>query len=464
MTSVSDRSDSTQPGGPLSGPSRRRSHGGDHRRRWYLLDNTARLFPSIVSPQFPATFRIAAVLDHPINLESLTQALSDTWERIPYFQVRLRRGVFWHYLEECTASPPELDDIVPCTRYPRYRSDVPLARVYTRGRRIAVEASHVLTDGTGALEFLRTLLVAYVARRRSPDTGPPPRDRLFAEARELGIRVPGDAPSPGEAEYASRRFYERRLPYPDEFSPAWHLDGPRLPEGHYHVTTLRYPVADLRNVAQHMGIGLTDLVLAVYVDALQRHYHATQPRRRHRRPIRILIPVNMRPHTPSETMRNFFVYVMVELDQRLGIYSLEEIAHSVHHRLRAELDSRSLRRQITRNVRAERNVFIRIIPIVFKDMILRTVHRLQGEQVNTASFSNLGRVALPGAVADRVVALDFVPPPSPITGVNMTMISTGETAGITFGSTRVSHEIERMVAETFRRLGLRGVLRTNWDR
>ena len=439
---------------------------GEYRRRWYLLDNIARLFPPIVSPRYTTLFRVSARLTTPVISEALSRALALAWRRFPQFQVHLRRGVFWHYLEACDPGPPEADLGMPCTEFPRYRRERPLLRVLVRGRRIAVETTHILTDGTGALEFLRALLVAYAleagATHREGEAVVPHDEALVSDARHLGVAVPGDPLAPEEEEYASRRFYERRLPHPVEYSPAWHLPGPRLRAGVYHVTTVRYETAALRERARSLEVSLTDFLLAVFILSLQEAYAAAAEPRRHRRPIRIMVPVNMRPHTGSRTMRNFFVVVLVEVDQRLGTYSLDEIARKVHHQLRAELDPRGLRRQITRNVRAERSAVIRVMPVFIKDVILQVAHHLQGERVNTASFSNLGQVGLPAGVAGMVESFDFLPPPSASTGVNMTVISSGTVASISFGSSLRDHDVERRVIETLSGLGLPGTLRTNW--
>lgn len=399
----------------------------------------------------------------PVNLRSLQTALNATWERFPEFQVHLRRGVFWHYLEECASGAPKPDNGMPCTEVPRYDSNEPLLTIYIRKRRIAVETTHILTDGTGALEFLRSLLVAYEVQQRGGRESVEGA-RIMSEAREAEIPIPGEPPREAELEYASRRYYERRLPHPQEFSRAWHVDGRRLAAGVYHVTSLLYPTETLREIARGFRAGLTDLLLGVCIHALAERYHAVLRPKRRRRPIRILIPVNMRPHTGSRTMRNFFVFVMVELDQRLGRYSLDEIITKVHHQLRSELDPRSLRRQITRNVRAERNPLIRVSPVFAKDIVLRIVHRLRGEAVNTASFSNLGSVDFPDSMRPGVERLEFLPPPSVETGVNMTMISCGGKTTVTFGSTRQEHDIERRIAQTLHRLGADGVVRTNWRR
>ncbi len=431
---------------------------GEYRRRWYPLDNTARIFPPILSKRFTTLFRISVLLTSAVRVGALQRALERTWDRIPIFRVHVRRGIFWHYLEECPPGVVKGDGGTPCMDRPRFGDRQPLVTVRARGRRIAVEASHIVTDGVGALQFLKTLIVAY--HQEIANTTP----RLPSEARGLGILVPGDSADPREGEYASRRFFRRRLPDPVEYRPAWHVGGVRLPVGSYRVTVARYPVAVLKDIARRFNVTITDLLLAVFIQALQRCYHAATLPRRRRRPIRVFVPVDMRPSTNSKTVRNFFVYALVEIDQRLGRYELDEIARNVHHQLRAKLDPRGLRRQISRNVRAERNIFIRIIPMVIKDLILTVAHRLQGEAANTASFSNLGRVDLPSETASLVDSFDFLPPPSPITGVNMTLISTGDTASVSFGSVRAQQDVECRVVESLSRLGARGILRTNWRR
>ena len=224
---------------------------------------------------------------------------------------------------------------------------------------------------------------------------------------------------------------------------------------------MRYPTAALREVARSSNVSLTDLGVALYAEALQERYFSRWRRRRERRPIRILVPVDMRPHTGLKTVRNFFVFVLVELDQRLGSYSFAEILRKVHFQLRAELDPRTLKKQIIRNVRAERNWFNRIIPVFAKDWVLRRVHRVQGEATNTGSFSNLGSVPLPASLSPHVKTMDFVPPPSTITGINVTMISYGEKTAFTFGSVREDTGIERFFCSRLASFGLTGELVSN---
>ncbi|WP_018525814.1 hypothetical protein [Alkalispirochaeta alkalica] len=424
---------------------------GEHSLRWYPLDTTAIIFPPALSARFTTVFRISARLKEPVDLPVLERVTAELYRRAPYFCVRLRQGFFWYYLEECPPSGVLRDDGFPCMDLPRRGSARPLLVIRARGNRVALEVSHVLTDGRGALLFLRTLLEMYTALGRGDSPG-----------EVADILRPGE-PESWETRYASRLFYRPGQPLPPSYAPAWHVPGPLLGQGRYHVTTGRYPLEPLRERARAMGVSMTDLFLALFIYALQLCYRQEPRPRRHRRPLRILVPVDMRPGTGLQTMRNFFVYAMVELDQRLGIYQLDEIARNVHHQLRAQLDPRSLRKQVARNVAARRNWFNRSIPVFLKDLILRGVYRFQGEAVNTASFSNLGEVSLSREGGDRVLDLDFIAPPSAVTGPNMTLVSFRGTVSVSFGSLRRDPRVEKIFFQTLASLGIQGDLVTNWS-
>ncbi|SIQ39877.1 hypothetical protein SAMN05920897_10863 [Alkalispirochaeta americana] len=439
---------------------------GEHSLRWYPLDTTAIIFPPALSSRFTTVFRISARLEEPVDLASLEQATAALYRRAPYFCVRLRQGLFWYYLEECPPAGVLRDDGFPCMDFPKRGGARPLIVVRARGCRIAVEVSHVLTDGRGALLFLRTLLEMYSAvLRGEPFDGASQLDseRSGEDRHPPGV---GDILRPGEPEswetrYASRLFYRPGQPHPPSYSLAWHVPGPLLARGRYRVTTGRYPLERVKEIARGMGVSVTDLFLALFMYAFQICYHREHQPRRHRRPLRILVPVDMRPGTGLRTMRNFFVYAMVELDQRLGVYQVDEIARNVHHQLRAQLDPRSLRKQVARNVAARKNWFNRSIPVFLKDLILRGVYRFQGEAVNTASFSNLGEVSLSRETAGKVLDFDFLPPPSAVTGPNMTLVSFRGIVSVSFGSLRRDPVVERSFFQTLASLGIQGDLITN---
>jgi len=58
--------------------------------------------------------------------------------------------------------------------------------------------------------------------------------------------------------------------------------------------------------------------------------------------------------------------------------------------MRMQVDRRELDRQIARNVRAERNLLVRTLPLFLKDMMLSYVRRRFGESPYSGVLTNLG--------------------------------------------------------------------------
>ena len=71
-----------------------------------------------MNSRHPTVFRVAAVLEDPVDPEILQKAVDQTIGRFPAFRVRLRAGLFWHYLEEQPAPLAiEKEDVFPCRRF-----------------------------------------------------------------------------------------------------------------------------------------------------------------------------------------------------------------------------------------------------------------------------------------------------------------------------------------------------------
>jgi len=72
---------------------------------WYRLDNAARVFAALASRRTTTVYRVAVALRAPVDAAVLQDALDALMPRFPYFRVRLRKGLFWHYLEEIPGAP-----------------------------------------------------------------------------------------------------------------------------------------------------------------------------------------------------------------------------------------------------------------------------------------------------------------------------------------------------------------------
>ena len=383
---------------------------------WYRLDNAARIYPAIVGPRLTTVFRLAVTMHQPVDRERLRMALDAVCRRYPYYQVRLRFGLFWPYLEEVSQSPAIQDErLCPCRPPRRFVDGGLLFRVLMYGRRISVEFSHILTDGSGGLAFLTALLTAY----SRPD-----------DWMEL-IELPAH-PDPEETEDSYLRYFQKNIPPAVRRSRAFKAQGLLLPPSQQHVTTGRIPVSVLKSIVKAQGVSMTEWLAAAYLYVLQ-DVMMSQPRYTWR-PIRLMIPVNLRNAYPSISMRNFFLTLLPEIDPRLGRHDFEECLKAVYHFMRSMNDPKFINRQLTRNVSTERNPFARYAPLIIKAPIGRMIYNRAATGEHSGVFTNLGIANLPDELMEQVAHFDFIPNPNPLTRINVGVISHGDTMSVTFGS------------------------------
>ncbi len=66
--------------------------------KWYKLDNAAKIYPAISSPSKSSVFRVAVLLKSDVDPAILQEALSVTLPRFPTLAVKMKKGLFWYFL------------------------------------------------------------------------------------------------------------------------------------------------------------------------------------------------------------------------------------------------------------------------------------------------------------------------------------------------------------------------------
>ena len=84
--------------------------------QWYRLDNAGILYSALQREEYSAIYRFSALMTEPVRPAALQNAIDRVLPRFPSFAVRIRRGLFWYYLEPNTAPGPFLkaDVANPC--------------------------------------------------------------------------------------------------------------------------------------------------------------------------------------------------------------------------------------------------------------------------------------------------------------------------------------------------------------
>ena len=394
---------------------------------WYKLDNAAKLFPAVVNSERSSVFRISAILNSPVKYTTLVKAVESIKDRFPYYNVHLKKGFFWYYLEEYQSKTViEPDFNIPNQSFNLKRNK--LYRILVYKNRISVEFLHILTDGTGALEYLKTLITSYFHILGMKSTN--------CE----NILNPDEKPHPEEAEDAYNRFFKKNIPVIPILKKAYHLPFKLNTKPRYRVTNALIPTKSILQEAKKYEVSLTVYLAALYLFSLQKIAH-----QHHKKGImRLQIPVNLRNIYPSKTMRNFALFVTPEIDLRLGEYSFEEIIKIVYHHLQLKTDKKLIDKNITRNVRNEKYFIVRMLPLFIKNIILYIMYHIRGTNQYSGVLTNLGRVNLPESISENIDHFDFTPPP-PNTDVkiNTGVISINNSLVISFGSVCKSKMLEQ---------------------
>ena len=391
---------------------------------WYRLDNAGKLYPSLTGSRRTTVFRISADLSAPIHVGRLQEALDRLMPRFPYYKVHLKRGIFWYSLESTSHEPGvERDSRYPCMRYPLKQRGIFLFRVRSWRNRVAVEMSHVLSDGTGGLIFFKSLIAEYLHLSGVPrlDCGDLP--------------IPGETPRPGEDEDAFRIYGNPALPSPAGLEKAFRLPLSLERAGLYRVTTGIMPAEVLKSRAREYGSSVSEFLTAVILDAFIRMI-ADMPegvRNKVIAPVRINVPVNLRRFWDTPTMRNFFVSIEPEIDPRLGEWSFEEILERTRSYMAIETDKRHLAARMARNVRGERNPMARLLPLTVKDLFLPRLYSALASNIYSSGLSNLGRVEMPGHLRSYVRRFDFIPPPAMDEKIKAAVIGWDDKVHMSFG-------------------------------
>ena len=369
----------------------------ENKLRWVKLDNAAKIYPAAQRQNWSNVFRLSATLTEPVDKQVLAGALDVTVRRFPSIAARLRRGLFWYYLQELEHAPTILkESCCPLLAMGRKETRRCALRVIVYQNRIAVEFFHSLTDGTGGLIFLKTLLAEYIQQKYG----------VYIPAKQ-GVLGRLDEPKEAELEDSFPK-YAGPVNASRQEHDAWRLSGTPTQENFKIITCFTLSVEKALEKAKEYKVTLTTFLCAALMMALQEMQRQQQPDIARRKFIRVLLPVNLRKIFPSSSLRNFAMYTTPEIDPRLGYYDFNQICQAVRHRMGLDITPQQMGTKIAVNVSTEKLMAVKIIPLFLKNLIMKAVFSAVGERKSCLSMSNLGAVELPEEMLPYVQRFDFI--------------------------------------------------------
>lgn len=418
--------------------------------QWTRLDNAAKIFPPTTGKRDTKVFRLACELKEEINPEILQEALRLTILEFPLFQSVMKKGLFWYYFDLSEREHiVRVEDKSPCSPiYDNNKRKLLFDVTYYKSR-INVEVYHALTDGTGALQFLRALVYHYLLLKHE--------DVLDKKT----IQMDYDASRTQRMDDSFSRYYDdKQKPQVTEGKKskrAYKLRGTKLSEYRLKVIEGTVSVKEIIEKAHDHNTTLTVFLVALLLCSIGEEMTV----REKRRPVSIAVPVNLRNYFVSESARNFFGVMTVSYDFGKCSGELADVIQQVNECFKQELNKDKVSARMHRLGSLERNIFARITPLVFKDFFMKLAYEIS-ELNYTFSASNVGNIKMPPELMEYIKLFDvFVSTKKQ----QMCMCSYGDNLNMSFTSCFVNAEIEKRF---FRKLtdmgvGVKLVTNSGWE-
>lgn len=352
-------------------------------KRWHRLDNTGKIFPMIANENLSNVFRISVTLKEEIDSGLLGQALEEVLPWFAGFKVKLKRGFFWYYFEENKRQPfVEQEGSWPCRYIDPKSNQLYLFRVSYYGTRINLEVFHAVTDGMGAVNFLKELTAGYLELKRGGRrTGAGPGEGVSTQTEDSYLK--------NYRKMQTRRYSSR---------PALRLTGRYIPFGGESVVHGYADTGELKAVSRKMGVSITKYLTACLIWSISRVYEEEGRKGRH---IGVNLPINLRAFFGSDTASNFFAVTAIDHEPGQGRDEFEEILASVCRQMDEKIVKEKLEETISYNVSNEKKWYVRILPLFVKWLALGFIFR-RNDRAHTITLSNIGLISMDREYQDDI--------------------------------------------------------------
>lgn len=401
--------------------------------RWDKLDNTANLFPVIAGDDMTNVYRIAVTLNEEIRPEYLQKALDIVLPKFDGFNLRLRRGFFWYYFEENGKPAPKVNEEInfPCRFIRANRNRSYMFRVTYYQNRINLEVFHVLTDGMGGLNFIRELTYQYL-RLVHPELA---TEDTLSKMTSLN------------REDSFVKNFKKSKPSGFNRERAYLIKQELLPKGEFGVIHGHMPVSQLKEVSHKYGASINEYLVAVFAWSTYLECLKGMPSKL---PIRVAVPVNLRPFFNSVTTKNFFCMVSAEFHPKNESYTFEEVLSIIKESLHKQITKEHLEDLFSYSVSNQQNFLLRAVPLSLKNIVMKMVYT-QSALANTTTITNIGNVQVEEAYSSFIESFHAYIAMSKGQSLKGTVCSYKDTLVFTFSSifaeTSVQGTFFRKIAE-----------------
>lgn len=354
-------------------------------RKWYKLDNVGTFYSLTENTKVPKVFRYSAILFDDIEEELLQEALNKTVISFPNFNVNLKKGFYWYYLEESTKkNRVSLENLPICFKLYNNSDDF-LYRVSFYKKKINLEISHILSDGRGSVEFFKLLITNYISLKYGID------GKYINNNSELE-----------KSEDSFSKYYKKfKFPKKDNIK-IYNYRGRKM-RGQTRFFGCHLDLKKILKLSHEYDTTLTIFLVSVLIYSFKSKLKVSE----YNKYIKIDIPVDLRPYFKSTTSMNFFGLTSVIYKFGDNDDTLEDIISSVGRQFSKNITAEKLSERANLMVSFEKNWFCRLVPIAIKEPILNFIDKLTTNR-SSSCVSNVGIIKLDKKVEEYVKSISVI--------------------------------------------------------
>lgn len=387
---------------------------------WRKLDNTAKIF-SLEEKNNNNIFRLSILLKEEVDSTILKSATIKALEMYPSYKVKLGTGIFWKYLENNMAEPiVEEESEVVCKNINLKKNNEYLFKVTYFKNKINLDVFHVLTDGSGAIVFLKGILYNYLNLKYN----------LKTDYKEV-IKYYGLI----QDEYLKQ--VDKKLVCREKLNKAFLIkEKSNLSSNrtyHYILDLQKF-----KSICKNYNVSITEYLTALYIYAIYNTIYDKSSNR----DIIITMPIDLRRHYNVESFSNFFTCANIEGNVlNVNELSFNKILNQVHKEFRNKLTLDNIKKYLSRDVKLGTNVGIRLIPLIIKQIFMKYFGKFIN-QTATSTLSNVGQIRVEEQYKkyiDNIIVLVSV---GSIQNVKCTICSYENNLTVTINSNLISNSLE----------------------
>lgn len=356
------------------------------------LDNTGIIHMASKRKDWLNMFRISVHFKENVDSVIIQKALDNIIKRFPTIASRITTSLFWYYQQPIKKAPKIEKDTALLKPMSHKELSRCAFRVLYSGKSLHVEIFHSLTDGRGAMIFVKSLAYEYLKLKHKIKITHS-NDILFAEDEILKKEV-----------VDSYHKVKVKSHNKNNYNKVYQLKGNKINQLNLEKFILN--ITELKSLAKKMNVSITVLICSIIILAII-NIQKQEVSKKRQKPVKIFLPIDLRNMFKSSTLRNFVLYIKPQINPISQDEHINEIIYSIKRQFDEGLSKEKIQNTMNKNVRLQNNILIKYIPLFLKKLFMKMAFQFS-EKTTCLTVSNIGLIKLDKTMAEYIESFDCI--------------------------------------------------------